>query len=192
MNRPRWLLVLGILVISGVFGYLLRDVIYQVIIVPLAYALWLLNFYYSALPQWLVWVIVLTLLFLAAVWNLVPEMRPASRKEVVRHRMRGEVEALAIWIAKSQQGNYFKWQLANRLGRIARRLDELGGAGGRLPSTDKDVERYIDAGLNYSFVDFPTARNPLERGRRTAIDLDPRRAADYLESQMENTGERSR
>jgi hypothetical protein len=191
MSRPRWPLVLGMLVISGVFGYLLRDVIYQVIIVPLAYVLWLLNFYYSALPQWLVWVIVLTLLLLVVVWNLVPETRPASRKEVIRRRMRGEVEALAIWIAKSQQGNYFKWQLANRLGRIARRLDDLAGSGGRLPSSDAEVERYMDAGLNYSFVDFPTARNLLGGGRRTALDLDPRRAADYLESQMENTSERS-
>jgi hypothetical protein len=192
MSRPRWPFLLGILVISGLFGYLLRDVIYQTIVIPLAYLLWVLNFYYSALPQWLVWVIVLTVLFLATVWNLVPDVRPSRRQEVVRHRQRGDVEALAAWIAKSQQGNYFKWQLANRLGRIARRLEELAGPSGRDPSADQDVERYLDAGLNYSFVDFPTPRNMLARGPRTALDLDPRRAADYLESQMENTSERSR
>lgn len=192
MIRTRWPFLVSILVISGLFGYLLRDVIYQTIIIPLAYLLWVLNFYYSALPQWLVWVIVLTLLFLATIWNLIPDVRPSRRAEMVRHRLQGEVEALTAWIAKSSQGNYFKWQLANRMGRIAHRLEELAGPGGRDPSADQDVERYLDAGLNYSFVDFPTVRNALARGRRTALDLDPRRAADYLESQMENTSERSR
>ena len=67
MIRTRWPFLVSILVISGLFGYLLRDVIYQTIIVPLAYLLWVLNFYYSALPQWLVWVIVLTLLSPAAI-----------------------------------------------------------------------------------------------------------------------------
>ncbi len=192
MNRSRLLIVVAILVISGVFGYALRDVIYQLVIVPIAYFLWVLNFYYSALPQWLVWVIVLSVLFLMIVWNLIPDARPSTRKEVVRRRSQGEVEALTIWIAKASQGNYFKWQLANRLGRIARRLDALAGPGGRQASADPDVEQYIDAGLNYSFVDFPATRNPLAPVRRTPLDLDPRKAADYLESQMENTSERSR
>lgn len=192
MTRLRWPLVVGILVISGVFGYLLRDVVYQVVVVPLAYFLWILNFYYSALPQWLVWVIVVSLLFLATVWNLIPDARASNRKEPVHHRSQGEVEALTVWISKAQQGNYFRWQLANRLGRIARRLEERAGPGGRQPSADAAVEQYLDAGLNYSFVDFPTVRNPLAAARHTPLDLDPRRAADYLESQMENTSERSR
>src|SRR5512143_4017670 len=127
MSRARWPFLAGILVVSGLFGYLLRDVIYELIIVPLAYLLWVLNFYYSALPQWLVWVVVLTALFLAVLWNLVPDVRPSRRKELVRHRVQGEVEALTVWISKSKRGNYFKWQLANRLGRIARRLDQLAG-----------------------------------------------------------------
>jgi hypothetical protein len=192
MKRLRWPFLVGILVVSGVFGYLLRDVIYQVVVVPIAYFLWVLNFYYSALPQWLVWVIVVSVLFLAMVWNLIPDVRPSNRKEIVHHRTQGEVEALAVWIGKAQQGNYFRWQLANRMGRIARRLDELAGSGGRRSSPDADVEQYIDAGLNYSFVDFPTARNPLAPVRHTPLDLDPHKAADYLESQMENTSERSR
>ncbi len=192
MNRPRWQLVVVILAISGVFGYVLRDVIYQLVIVPLAYFLWVLNFYYSALPQWLVWVIVISALFLVMVWNLIPDAKPSKGTEPVRHRTQGEVEALTIWIAKAAQGNYFKWQLANRLGHIARRLEERSGQGGRQPSGDPEVERYLDAGLNYSFVDFPTPRNPLAPVRHTPLDLDPRKAADYLESQMESTSERSR
>ncbi len=192
MRRLRWQLVVGILVVSGVFGYLLRDVIYQLIIVPLAYFLWIVNFYYSALPQWIVWVIVVSVLFLAMVWNLIPEGRSSRRMESVRRRTQGEVEALTVWIGKAQHGNYFRWQLANRMGRIARRLDELAGAGGRQPSSDVGVEQYLDAGLNYSFVDFPTERNPLAPLRHTPLDLDPHKAADYLESQMENTSERSR
>ena len=192
MRRLRWPAVTAILLASALLGYLLRDVIYELVVVPLAYLLWVLNFYYSALPQWVVWVVVLALLFLAAAWNLIPEPRPAGRKEPTRRRQQGEVEALAVWIGKARQGNYFKWQLANRIARIARRLDELAGPGERRPAAGADVEQYLDAGLNYSFVDFPAARHPFGRARRTPLDLDPRRAADYLESQMESSRERNR
>ncbi len=191
MNRPRRSLIVGLLVVSVVLGYLLRDVVYELVITPLAYFLWVLNVYYSALPQWLVWSVILTLLFLLVLWNLIPEGPRTSQKDVVRRGVQGEVEALTVWLAKAQHGNYFRWQLANRLGRIARRLDELAGPEGRPRSPDADVEAYIDAGLNYSFVDFPTVRNPLRPVRHTPLDLDPRRTADYLESQMENTSERS-
>jgi hypothetical protein len=190
MTRLRWLALLGIGAFSVLLAFLLRDVVYDVVIIPLAYLLWLGKYYYSAIPQLVLWSVLLSLLFLAVLWNMIPDGRPFSRKEPRRPPPEGQVEALSVWLVKSRKGNYFKWQLANRLGRIARRLTEGSAALQRLPSGGEAVDKYLDAGLNYSFVDFPTPRNPFERVARTPLDLDPRVVADYLESQMENASGR--
>ena len=191
MSYLRWPAVVAIGVISGLLAYFLRDVVYELIIVPIAYFLWVLKLYYSAIPQWILWALLVALLCLTVLWDFLPEIRFPERQGPRLRRPEGEVEALAIWVRKSRQGNYFKWQLANRFGRIARRLDDVSGPGGRQPSTDDAVEKYLDAGLNYSFVDFPGPRSWFERPPRTPLDLDPGRVADYLESQMEQKSGRS-
>ncbi len=191
MSRLRWPLLLGILVVSAVLGYALRDLVYQLVVVPIAYLLWLLYFYYSAIPQWAIWILLVSVLLIAVLWSLVPEAPRRRRGPRVRTRAQGDVEALAVWIRKSRRGNYFKWQLANRIGRIARRIGDLSGSRGRPPSADEAVERYLDAGLNYSFVDFPTARGRFTRAPQTPLDVDPQRVADYLETLMEKSSGRS-
>jgi hypothetical protein len=190
MIRQRWRLLLAIGGISFVLAFFLRDVMYEAVIVPLAYILWLLKFYYSALPQWLLWTLLIAALFFALLWNLLPESKPRRRREQTRRLIEGQVESLATWIAKSRHGNYFKWQLANRLGRIARGLDDSASSSALVPSGDEAVDRYLDAGLNYSFVDFPSRGNRFQRAPRTPLDLDPSKVADYLESRMENTSGR--
>ncbi len=192
MTRPRWPVLVAMGIGSLVLAYLLRDVIYQLVIVPLAYLIWLLQIYYSLIPQWLLWTALVVVLLLVVLWNLLPEVRPSKRKEPKRGESKGEVEALAVWIKNARRGNYFKWQLANRFGRIARGLNEASGRAGREPSADEAIEKYLDAGMNYSFVDFLGPRNRFERPPRTPLDLDVRRVADYLESQMEDTSGRRR
>jgi hypothetical protein len=192
MTRPRWPVLAGMAIGSLILAYLLRDFIYQLIIVPLAYLVWLLGLYYSLIPQWLLWSALLTVLLLVVLWNALPEVRPSKRKEPKRGEIKGEVEALAVWLMNARRGNYFKWQLANRFGRIARGLNDASGRAGREPSADEAIEKYLDAGTNYSFVDFLGPRSRFVRSPRTPLDLDVRRVADYLESQMENTDGRRR
>ena len=191
MKPIRWQLLAAILVISALLALLLRDVVYQVIVVPLAYVWWVVGLYYAAIPQWILWTALLVILALVVLWNAIPELRPAVRKELQRRQPDGQVEELTKWLTKARHGNYFKWQLANRLGRIARALGEGWAARGEMPPADPLVEKYLDAGLNYSFVDFPSPRSRFDRRRRTPLDIDPRIVADYLESQMEkNRGRR--
>ena len=192
MNRLRWPAIVAIGVVSGLLSFLLRDVIYEVVILPIAYFLWVLKIYYSAIPQWILWALLMVFLFFSVLWNFLPEIQLPARKGPQPGEPEGQVEELAVWIRKSRHGNYSKWQLANRFGRIARRLNEVSGPRGRQASVDEDVEKYLDAGLNYSFVDFPSPRSRFERAPRTALDLDPARVADYLESQMEHSSGRSR
>jgi hypothetical protein len=190
MTRPRWPVLVAMAIGSLILAYLLRDFIYQLVIVPLAYLVWLLQIYYSLIPQWLLWAVLLAVLLLVVLWNLLPEVRPSKRTELKRGEVKGEVEALAVWITNARRGNYFKWQLANRFGRIARGLNDASGRAGREPSADEAIEKYLDAGMNYSFVDFLAPRSRFQRPPRTPLDLDIRRVADYLESQMENTSGR--
>jgi hypothetical protein len=188
MTHVRWLSLAGILVISLVLAFFLRDVVYGVLIVPLAYLFYLGRYYYTAIPQLFLWILLLLLLFVSVAWNFIPEARPATRKKRFRKPAEGQVETLTQWIHKARKGNYFKWQLANRLGRISRRINELSGQ--RANPGSEAVEKYLDAGLNHSFVDFPMSRNRFRPPATTALDLDPKDAVEYLESQMELRSDR--
>ncbi len=185
MTRLRLLVIFGALIVETILAFLLRDVVYRTVIVPLAYLFWVLKFYYSFVPQLFLWVLLLVALLILMVWSLAPDAH-VSRHNNAKHRlMHGQVETLAAWMAKAKQGNYFKWQIARRLGRIARGFREMLGQGSRLVSANDAVEKYLDAGLNTSFADYPRPKYPFQRPAPTPLDLDPKKAVEYLESQTE-------
>ncbi len=187
MKRFRLALVAVVLLASLVLAYLLRDLIYELIIVPLAYTLWWGGLIYEAIPQLVKWIVLLAVLVIAVVWRLIPDLQPAPRAKHPRRRIEGRMETLAVGIERARGSNYFKWQLANRLGRLARRLGETRQVLLDEETSDDPVRRYLAAGLNQSFVDFPTPRGPFARRRPTALDLDPAQAVTYLESEMESS-----
>ncbi|HEX2696713.1 MAG TPA: hypothetical protein VHM28_03335 [Anaerolineales bacterium] len=183
MTRLRRLLLIGIVVTSGVAAFFLRDVVYRMLVVPVAYILWTIWVYYSFVPQLFLWVGLLLILLITTIASFLPEGRASKRSEPKRGASQGEVETLAGWMHKAHSGNYFKWQIANRLGRIRRELNELSGRRGGFASESDAVENYFDAGINKSFVDFPLSKNRFRR-TKTALDLNPKDAVDYLELQI--------
>jgi hypothetical protein len=185
MTPARRLLVAGMLIISLVLAFFLRDAVYAAVIVPLAYLWWVGNYYYSAIPQLFLWAVLLAVLVITVIWNYLPTARSSHRKQLKQGSAEGQVEVLAAWILKARKGNYFKWQLANRLGRIARRLAETSTQPTSINAGNQGVEKYLDAGINYSFVDFPGPKNPFHHPPPTELDLDPKEAVEYLESQLE-------
>ena len=120
MNRSRWFLLVIAIIFSTVPAFFLRDAIYQMVVLPLAYLGWLLGFYYSLIPQLFLWTLLLIGLFAIILSNFTPAARPGRRKELKRKTPQGQVETMAMWLVRSNKGNYFKWQIANRLGRIGR------------------------------------------------------------------------
>jgi hypothetical protein len=194
MTRFRYFLIGVALVASIILAFFLRDVIYHLVIVPLAYLYWLARFYYTAVPQVLLWTVLLFILILTSLPNFVPEWRSSRRREEKRKRMRGQIEALAEWMVRGRRGTYFKWQIANRLGRIARGWGNMSEQRGDLMlfaparegegSGNEAVERYLEAGLNTSFADYPRPKR-FQHSVPTPLDLDPQEAIAYLESQME-------
>jgi hypothetical protein len=91
---------------------------------------------------------------------------------------------------------YFKWVIANRLGKLAYQM-LLHRESGRprsvfapLTGTDwepsRDLQTYLETGLHGSFADFPNVRYPLGGRPRTVLDMNVSEAVEFLESQMEN------
>ncbi|MCL4530696.1 MAG: hypothetical protein M1282_14960 [Chloroflexi bacterium] len=192
MYRRRWLPLAGMVLFLAVLAFFLRDVIYQTIVVPLAYLWWVFQFYYSLVPQLVLWILLLVGVLVIALSNFVPVMRPGRRNESNRRLAHGQVETLARLLSRVGKGNYYKWQVANRLGAIASRLSEMSDGPRRLGVRDEAVEKYLDAGVTTSFVDYPHPSNPFQRSAPTILDLDPSEAVDYLESQWEkNRGSHS-
>jgi hypothetical protein len=185
MRHTRLWLSGGAVVLSAVLAFFLRDVIYALIITPLAYLWWLFRSVYSLIPQLVLWISLLVGLTMLIMINFAPEGRRTPRPEEKRKKNQGQVEALAVWFARSNRGNYFKWQIANRLGLIARGFWGTPTGSRPLHFDDPEVDRYLEAGLNSSFVDYPPPKNRFQKAAPTPLDLDPLVVVDYLEKQTE-------
>ncbi len=184
--RPFRLVLLVFLFLgSAVLAYLLRDVVYELLVVPIAYTLWLLQLTYLAIPQLVKWIVFLALLLLGLVWRLLPDFVGPARPRLPRHPVEGRLEALALGLRRARTSNYFKWQLANRLGRLSRHISEAAGLPDLSSRPSDTVRGYLDAGLNQSFVDFPSSRGRFSRRQPTPLDADPAEVVQYLESRME-------
>jgi hypothetical protein len=193
MNRR---LILAMLA-AGALAYLLRDVIEQLVIEPLLYVLWVLKLYYDSLPQILLWILILAGVVLMAGMSLMTDDVVQGRREEQRKPVRGPVETLAEWMLRAPRGQYFKWLIAQRLGKLARGLasfnarqanpsawEPLAGPGWDPPAP---IESYLQAGLIGSFADYPRPRWPFQRSAPTPLDLDPDQVVEYIEAHMEKS-----
>jgi hypothetical protein len=183
MKFARLSLFIISIVLSAVLAFAARDLVYGLLVLPLSYAAWQLGVLFRAVPQLVWWTGVVVTIALVLGWQLVPEIRPAVRGGVPSPPLTGEVETAARWLRRSRRSTYFKWQLAHRLSRVSRKLIELGGRGSEVGPHNSQVEAYIAAGMNNSFVDFPAPRHPLARPKVTPLDVDPGEVVDYIESQ---------
>ena len=193
----RWLVVLGAIVIAAWLAYQLRGVVNQLIIVPLAYLLWLLNLLYLSLDQGIWWIIVLLVVLIILGQSLLPELQWAKKLIPFTRPARGNVESLARAIQKSDEGIYFKWLVANRLGRLAYQIllqhehgkprSVFAPLVGETWDAPVGVQRYLEKGLHGSFADFPNShRNYFAPPQKTPLDHDVGDVVGFLESKLEN------
>lgn len=188
-----------LVVIAFAISFLLRDAIQEMVILPLAYLWWLLKLYYRAVPQLILWVLLVLAVFvsmfrLVPIKNIFRRTRKMEQKSVV-----GPIESLALWIKKSPGGIYYKWLIANRLGKLARELlDQREGRirknfvrlSGKDWNPTDEVDSYLETGLNGSFADFPQPQ--WWRKKPTKLDINPQQIVDYLENEMETSHDRNR
>ncbi len=197
--RRRWLLLLSVVVALFV-SFLLRDAIRRVIILPLAYLWWLITLYYRAVPQLIVWILLIVAVFISSlrlvtISNFIVRVEEKTKKPV-----KGPVESLSQMLDKAPGGIYYKWLIANRLGNVARELlDQREGRrargferlAGRDWQPPDEVSTYLESGLNGSFADYPQSHWWAE-SRPTPLDVDTRQVIEYLEYEMETSHDRHR
>ena len=192
----RWIILAGVLIIAGLIAFPLRDTIYETVVIPAAYIVWNLGLLYRSLAQATWWWIILFIIFFMLVFSLVPRSQFRRRAVEKPKPMQGQVENLAISLRKAEQGIYFKWLVANRLGKLAYQI-LLHRESGRPRSVfapllgngwepSKDLQKYLEIGLHGSFADFPMAKRPLRTPQKTPLDLNISEAVDFIESQVEN------
>src|SRR6266511_3401373 len=110
MSRTRrGLLFIGIAVIAAVLAFPLRETIYQAVIIPVAFIGWALNLLYRSLSQVVWWSLTIGIVLLMLVLSLVPHFQRSRKNELKSRPRHGQVEDLAIWLARAAGGTYFKW-----------------------------------------------------------------------------------
>jgi hypothetical protein len=202
----RSLILLGALIIAGILAFPLRETIYETVVIPVAFIAWYLDLIYRSLSQgiwW--WIVIFAVLFMLA-FSLVPRSKSRNDVKSKPKPQLGQVESLAAWLQKAERGIYFKWLLANRLGKLAFQILLLRESGrprsvfapllGQDWQPTKEVQTYLETGLHGSFAEFPQANRSLHAAQRTPLDLDVSKAVEFLESQaysqsygqLENSG----
>jgi hypothetical protein len=223
MNQPhisikRAALLGGALVLAAlVMAVLLRDVVEMVIIRPMAYLLWLLSIIYRIIPQPVLWLGLVLLMSYLMLGRMIKGVRLGGEVEVPHRKVLGPVADMANLIERKDGGIYFKWKIARSLAMIAVEIEELRTH--QRPRqlvfdeqvVSSRVRKYLDAGLNTSFSDYPLARSWFVPGwlmnvlrkylpsnfskltdqsaQPTPFDGDIGPVVDFLESQMENNND---
>jgi len=197
MTRQRWFAMAGVIVIAAVLAFPLRGVVNQLILVPLAYLLWFLKLVYLSMNQVIWWFAAVFVVLLILGQSLLPDLKPVKKMIPFAKHERGNIETLALALDKSKKGIYFKWLIANRLGRLAYEI-LLQREHGKprsvfAPLTSEgweaapEVQEYLETGLHGSFADFPNTHwNSFVPPEKTALDHDVADVVKFLESKTEN------
>jgi hypothetical protein len=192
----RRIALLAILIVAGLLAFPLRGMIYDAVVVPAAFIVWNLSLFYRYFSQGIWWGVIVVVVLFMLVFSLLPRSTFRRVAQVKPRSMRGQVEELATSLDKAEHGIYFKWLVANRLGKLAhhillqresgrpRKLSEPLAGMDWEPSSE--VQRYLETGLHGSFADFPHTRRPGGARQKTPLDLEVGTAVDFLESKVEN------
>lgn len=196
MNLRRVITWTGIVIIALTLAFPLRTAVYELVIIPVAYMLWLLELWYHAVNQSLWWWVAVFVVLVVLVRSLWPAGRFRRRMRLRSRPAVGQVESLSVWMKRTGRGTYFKWLIAHRLGKIAHEI-LLQRMGGRTRSffdplaapdwtPDASVQSYLETGLKSSFADYPQGRKLFSKPISTPLDHDVGEVITFLESQVNN------
>ena len=193
----RWLAVAGVIVIAALLAFPLRGIVNELIVVPIAYIFWLLGLLYISTHQVIWWIVILLLVLFILGKSLLPELKLPRKRVTPTRRERGKVESLATSLQKSKKGIYFKWLVANRLGKLTHEILLQRGNGkprsvfapltGEGLEPTLEMQQYLEKGLHGSFAEFPNTGNRyFAPPSKTLLDHDVAEVIEFLESSIES------
>ena len=183
----------AVAVAAVVLTLCLQGVITDLLVVPLAYLAWRANLLLRSIPQWVYWSLLVAAVALIALVSLVRTLHLGQRAYKGRPAVPGPVEKMARQMRIARRDVYGKWLVARRLGGLAQAMLTQRGAGEAIPRDrlqgpdwhpPTEVQAYLEAGLDRPRIGRWT-QGAFFRSPPTPLDMDPKRAIDYLESQME-------
>ena len=196
LRTKRLLVLIGAMIVAGLLAFPLRQMIYESIVVPAAFIAWNFNLLYRSFSQGVWWAAIFIIVLFMLLFSLIPQPKFRHQTEAKRKPPVGQVEDLATSLGKAERGIYFKWLIANRLGKLAYQI-LLQRESGRprsvfapLAGLDweprKELQSYLETGLHGSFADYPQVHRPFSTPQKTPLDFDVAEAVEFLESQVEN------
>ena len=193
----RWAALAGAILIAAVLAFPLRETVHEAIVVPIAYLLWILGLLYRSLSQGIWWLILVALVILILARSLAHQLGPPGKEPTRAKSALGQVQTLAGWLDRSSAGTYFKWLIANRLGKLAYQILVQRDNGkprsvfepliGPDWNPSSDLQKYLQSGLQRSFADFPHPRKRFAARAKIPLDFDIDEAVDFLESQIDHS-----
>jgi hypothetical protein len=193
MKRRRLILLGAFFLVAAGMAYFLQDLIQSALFVPLSYLWWGFNLMYKSVAQLVYWVLLVVGVALMAFGSLYGKERGRELVEEETTPLRGPLESTARQISRTGKGMYYKWLIANRMGKLARSILSLRNGQASAPNRPlvgrdwnppAEVEAYLESGLTRTFADFPRQRR-FSRPSETPFDIDLNQVITYLESQME-------
>jgi len=193
----RWLVVAGVVVIAALLAFPLRGIVNELIVVPIAYIFWLLRLLYLSTHQVIWWIAILIVVLFILGKSLLPELKLPRKPITPTRHQRGKVESLATSLQKSKKGIYFKWLVANRLGKLMHDILVQRGNGkprsvfapltGEGLEPTLEMQQYLEKGLHGSFAEFPNTGNRyFAPPSKTLLDHDVAEVIEFLESRIES------
>jgi hypothetical protein len=197
MNQTRRLILILLMSVgAALLAFPLRETIYETVVIPVAFIGFQVGLFYHSFSQAIWWWLIIAVVLFMLAFSLIPELKPIRRGQEKSKPRHGQVEELAIWLGRARSGVYFKWLVANRLGKLAHQilLDRESGRPrsvfapllGQDWQPSKELQTYLETGLHGSFSDFPLPRRPLATPPKTPLDHNVGEAVEFLESQFEN------
>ena len=197
MKWGRWLAVAGVVVIAALLAFPLRGIVNELLVVPIAYIFWLLGLLYLSTHQVIWWIVILLVVLFILGKSLLPELKLPRKVLTSTRQERGKVESLAVSLKKSNKGVYFKWLVANRLGKLTHEILLQRGNGkprsvfaplkGEGLEPTPEMQQYLEKGLHGSFAEFPNTNNRyFAPPSKTSLDHDVAEVIEFLESSIES------
>jgi len=177
----RWLSI-GVVIALAVVLLIYRTIIAAWLIYTFSYIVWSFNLLGRIIPPQGMWAALIILIVYIAVGSFYGKGSDDEKTPMVSEPLKGPVEAMAGWITERRRGVYFKWQIAHLLGKIHQAHFEK--TSGRMKPPSKEVEAFLDAGVNGSYMDFPMPSR-FAKSEPTALDIELEPVLDYLEEEME-------
>ena len=199
--RRFWLPALLVLLLAPLLVFPLRDLVRELIVVPLSYVAWFGDLLLQSLPPIFFWII---LIFIALRIALRSLRRPAQPEGAPESPEATYPTPVALWARRlrlTRVGRYSRWRLAHHLSELAAEI--LAHHQGITPREARErirdgefeappeIHTYLHLGMSPQMLEGRDTitrllvRLRLHREPPSPLDLHPERVIAFLEDQLE-------